>query len=400
VTDSRLHVTNVVTRFQAGAGAVALRGALGLDPGRFRVTVIAGSGDRLLGEAEAAGFDVRLVPELRSEIVPRLEGRALRGIEVLLRADPPDIVHTHSAKAGVLGRIAAHRVGAARIVHTYHGFPFHEFQSASRRNSYVAIERRLGRITDMAIGVGSATASEAVRRRLIAPERIRTIGVAVDESAPRLTINSRAAARAVLGIPQGVKVVGCVGRICYQKAPEHFVDALAQLARPDVLGLWIGDGPLGSEMRRQVDALDGNPRILFVGERADVPTLLPALDVFALPSRYEGLPVAVVEAMMCGVPVVATAVNAMADAVIPGRTGVLVPPQRPDLLAGAIAYLLDHPDVAEQFARAGRAHLLGQHDTATLGAALTDCYLSGRPQVASAAAAAPAYEKEPTCALT
>lgn len=401
MTDPRWHVTNVVTRFQAGAGAVALRGALGLDPERFRVTVIAGSGDRLLGEAEAAGFDVRLVPELRSEIAPRHEGRALRGIESLLRADPPDVVHTHSAKAGVLGRIAAHRIGTPRIVHTYHGFPFHEFQSAGRRSSYVAIERRLGRITDMAICVGSATASEAVRRRLIAPERIRTIGVAVEESAPLVTAGTRAAARASLGLPQDAKVVGCVGRICYQKAPEHFVDALAQLRRPDVVGVWMGDGPLAAEMRRQVDALGGNPQILFVGDRPDVPELLPALDVFALPSRYEGLPVAVVEAMMCGVPVAASAVNAMTDAVIPGRTGLLVPPQRPDLLAGAIGYLLDHPTVAAELARAGRAHLLGQHDTATLAAALTDCYLSDYPRaVPLPAQTVPAYDKEPTCALT
>jgi glycosyltransferase involved in cell wall biosynthesis len=399
MTDPRLHVTNVVTRFQAGAGAVALRGALGLDPERFRVTVIAGSGDRLLGDAEAAGFDVHLVPELRSEIAPRLERRALRGIQDLLAADPADVVHTHSAKAGVLGRIAASRIGVARIIHTYHGFPFHEFQSKSRRDAYVAIERRLGQITDVAICVGSATASEAVRRRLIAPHRIRTIGVAVDESAPRVSAGTRATARAALGLSERTRVIGCVGRLCYQKAPEHFVDALTQLNRPDVVGVWIGDGPLASEMHRQVAALGGQPRILFSGDRPDVPRLLPAFDVFALPSRYEGLPVAVVEAMMCGIPVAASAVNSMADAVIPGRTGLLVPPQRPDLLAQAIAYLLDRPDTAAQLARAGRAHLIGQHDTATLAGALTECYLADRPApVPAPTDPVLTYKKEPTCA--
>ena len=93
-----------------------------------------------------------------------------------------DVAHTHTAKAGALGRMAASRALVPRIVHTYHGFPFHEFQSPGRRSAYVAIERRLGRITDVALCVGTGVAVEAVRRGLIAPDRVRTIGVAVDSA--------------------------------------------------------------------------------------------------------------------------------------------------------------------------------------------------------------------------
>jgi len=141
---ARLHVATVVTRFQAGAGTVALRGAKALDPDRFRVSIIAGGGDRLLQEAADAGFEVRLVPCLRSAIAPRDELRALHRLTLML-ADDVDVVHTHSTKAGALGRLAARRAGVPRIVHTYHGFPFHEFQSPARRAAYVQIERRLGR---------------------------------------------------------------------------------------------------------------------------------------------------------------------------------------------------------------------------------------------------------------
>ena len=371
---TRLHVATVVTRFQAGTGVVALRGAMALDPDLFRVCIIAGSGDRLLAEAADAGFQVRLEPSLRSEIAPRDEWHAFHRL-VRILAEDFDVVHTHSAKAGALGRLAAHRARVGRIVHTYHGLPFHEFQSPARRSSYIEIERRLGRFTDIGLCVGAGVAVEVVRRRLIAPERVRTIGVAVDRSAPACLPERRHAARLALGIPPGALVVGTVGRLAYQKAPEDFVAALVKLRRPDVVGVWIGGGELEEAMHDVVRAAVPNARVILAGERADVPELLPAFDVFAMSSRYEGLPVAIVEAMVCAIPVVATAVNAVSDVVVPGVTGLLVPPQSPDLLAAAIGYLLDHPATARAMATAASARLAGQHNDEALGHALTAAYL-------------------------
>ena len=213
-------------------------------------------------------------------------------------------------------------------MHTYHGFPFHEFQAAPRRRAYVRIERWLGHITDRALCVGTGVAVEAVRRQLIAPERIRTIGVVVDHVGPGRDRDGIAAARRELGLPCDATVVGTVGRLTFQKAPEDFVAALDALNRPDVIGVWIGDGELADRMARLTRATPG-VRVLLAGERTNVPALLPAFDVFAMASRYEGLPTAVVQAMVARVPVVATAVNAVGDVVIPGQTGVLVPPGPP-----------------------------------------------------------------------
>jgi glycosyltransferase involved in cell wall biosynthesis len=114
--------------------------------------------------------------------------------------------------------------------------------------------------------------------------------------------------------------------------------------------------------------------VVLAGERADVPELLPAFDVFVLPSLYEGLPTVVVEAMVCGVPVVATAVNAVADVVIPGETGLLVPPRRPGLMAGAIAFLLDSPAAAAAMATAARIRLGSRFGEPALRGALTEAY--------------------------
>jgi glycosyltransferase involved in cell wall biosynthesis len=360
-TGGAIRVAVVITRLAGGAGMLALRGAAALDPAAFDVTIVTGQGERLIGEARGAGLGVIVEPSLRRPLNPAVDLAALRRLRSLLRRGGFDVVHTHTAKAGAAGRLAAHQAGVKRIVHTYHGFPFHQFQSPARRGAYLAVERWLGRITDLALCVGTGVAVEAVRRRLIDPARVRTIGVALAGDGPRPPAGdpaAREAARRALGIPSGAAVVGAVGRLTYQKAPEDFLAALRLLAGviPGVTGVWVGGGELAGRVGRLAAAQPQAPVIL-AGERGDVASLLPAFDVFALPSRYEGLPTAVLEAMVCGVPVVATAVNAVSDVVIPGETGLLVPPQRPGEMAGALRYLLGSPAAAAAMAKAAREHV-------------------------------------------
>jgi glycosyltransferase involved in cell wall biosynthesis len=375
-TGQPVRVAIVITRLEGGAGILALRGAIVLDPARFAVTIITGRGGPLIAEARAAGVEVVVEPSLRAPIDPAADLIALRRLTVLLAERRFDVVHTHTAKAGTVGRLAARRAGAGRIVHTYHGFPFHEFQSPARRRAYVAVERRLGRITDLALAVGGGVAVEAVRRGLVPPDRIRTIGVAVDGHPPMAADPvARRRARRALGLPADAIVVGAVGRLAYQKAPEDFLAAMRALRRPGVVGVWVGGGELARRMARLAAAQPEAPVVL-TGERGDVPALLPAFDVFTLPSRYEGLPTAVVEAMLCGVPVVATAVNAVGDLVVPGETGLLVPPRRPDLLAGAVRSLLDAPADAARMAAAARARLGDRYGLPALRDALTAAYVT------------------------
>jgi glycosyltransferase involved in cell wall biosynthesis len=287
-----------------------------------------------------------------------------------------DVVHTHCAKAGALGRVAAARAGT-RVVHSYHGFPFHAFQPAPLRAAYAGIERGLGRITDVGLCVGRGVAAEAARRRLLPPERMRTTGVPVALDAPAATPASRARAREALSLPREATVVGVVGRVTYQKAPEDFVAALRALARPGVVGVWIGDGDLAGRLAALAAPEMRDGRIVLTGERADATDLLPAFDVFALPSRYEGLPLAIVEAMVAGVPVVATGVGAVGDVITDGETGLLVPPRRPERLAAAIRRLLDQPMLATRMAAAARQRLGEAHTPAALGNVLAAAYTGG-----------------------
>jgi glycosyltransferase involved in cell wall biosynthesis len=364
----------VITRFIAGAGGVALRGALALDRNEHSVTILSAPGGPLLAEAEKAGFKVVLLKHMRPEISPRDDPRGLQELIHLLREGDFDVVHTHSAKAGALGRFAAHRVGVPAIVHTFHGFPFHDFQFGPVRSTYIALERSLGRITDQFLAVGGAVAAQAISLRIAPAERIRTIASAIELDILPASPDNRAAARHLMRLPEDVQVVGTVGRLAPQKAPQDLVAAIEAMCRPNVYCVWVGDGPLRQEVTRLIERRKLANRFLLLGERHDVAALLPGFDVFALASHYEGLPCSVVEAMTCGIPVVATAVNAVPEVVVPGRTGLLVPANAPMLLGRALSYLLDHPAEGSRMSLAARAQLGDRFDPKVLGRDLAETY--------------------------
>ena len=369
-----LRVAQVITRFIAGAGGVALRGALALDPDLYSVSILSAPGGPLLAEAERAGLEVILLEHMHPEINPAEDYRCLHELEEKLGDAHFDLVHTHSAKAGALGRIAARRARVPAVVHTFHGFPFHNFQSWPLRMTYVEVEKRLGRITDQFLAVGGAVAAQAISLKIASPERIRTIASAIDINVAPVSQGGRIEARRLMGLPMDAPVVGTVGRLAPQKAPQDMVAAVEAIGRAGVYCVWIGSGPLLRDTADLIQRKGLAERFLLLGERNDVAALLPGFDVFALASRYEGIPCSLVEAITCGIPVVATAVNAVPEVVVPGRTGMLVPPGEPKLLARAIAFLLDHPEQGERMADAARVLIGDRFHPAILGQDLAFTY--------------------------
>jgi glycosyltransferase involved in cell wall biosynthesis len=372
--DRQLRIAQVITKFTAGAGGITLRGALGLDPERYAVTVLAAAGGSFAPRAAEAGIEVIPLRNMSADLSPRSDARGVAELTAHLTGGSFDLVHTHSAKAGALGRVAARRAGVPAVVHSIHGFPFHEFQSPLRRRSYLAIERRLARITDYFLTDGTFVAAEAVRLKIAQPDRIRAIASPVDDDIPVASQTNRRRARIALGIPPGVKVIGTAARLDPQKAPLDLVRAVAGLPRTDVRLVFLGDGELRSQTEQLIDRLGIGHRCVLAGERADATDLLPAFDVFALSSLYEGLPCAAVEAMKCGVPVVATAVNSVPEVVVPGRTGLLARPGDPASLGRALSYLLDHPADGARMARAARAHIGDRFSQSVIGEDLVEAY--------------------------
>ena len=372
----RLRVAQVVTKFTAGAGGVTLLGALALDPDRYSTTIFAADGGSLTERAEAAGLPVVVVPSLATGrgIYPREDITAFRELSSQLAAGRFDLVHTNSAKAGALGRLAARSVGVHGVVHTFHGFPFHSFQSRGVRGSLLTIERRLGRITDYFLAAGTVTAADAVRLRIARPERIRSIAPPIDVDITTISRAERCEARALLGIPAEARVIGTTARLDAQKAPMDLVAAFAALEQSDLHMVWIGDGELRAKTERLIEQRGIRDRVHLVGSRTDVSRLLPAFDVFAMSSLYEGLPCAVAEAMASGVPVVATAVNSVPEIVLAGKTGLLARAGDPASLTAALAYMLDHRIEAARMAEAARAHVGGRFRPEVFARDLAEAY--------------------------
>lgn len=435
----RLRVATVITRFNGGAGLVALNGALALDPADYELAVVTGgtgmdsttvpgtmAGDTatrdtarhdatqpdavlrgpaavaaaaagdLTPQAHQAGMDVIQVRSLVPQIAPRDDLATLRTLTRVLAEGEYDVVHTHSAKGGVLGRIAAARAGVPRIVHTWHGFPFSEFHSRVRRALYLRMERYAARYTDAFLAIGTETANDALRLGLATADRVRMCWPAVDVTGFTDAAAGRGLARALLDLPAGARVVGSVGRVTEQKGPDIFVRALAQLP-DDVYGVWVGGGPLQERMTQLTARLGLTDRMRWLGHREDVADVLPALDVMAMASRWEGLPCVLVEAITAGIPLVATAVPSNHDLVLAGESGLLVPPQDPRQLAGAVAYVLDNPAAAGRMVRRARAMVGDRFTPRYLASILEETYrgTSRRPDRRTPAAGSPRNALEP-----
>ena len=385
----QLRVAHVTANFADGSGGITLREALALDD-RYASTILAPEDGTLFERAEDAGLHVVRLQKMGRgrRIYPWADVEALRELTEYLEAGDFDVVHTHAGRAGAIGRVAAHRLGRPAIVHTLHGFPFNEFQSPLARVPLRAIERRLGRITDYFLTDGTFVASTAIRLKIAQPERIRAVISPVD-AVPPVSEASRRAARRTLGIPEDAKVIGTAARLAVQKAPLDMVRAVAALRRPDLYFVWLGGGELRGKVERLIDAEGLTGRFLLPGDRSDVADLLPAFDVFALSSLWEGLPCSVVEAMMCGIPVVATTVNSVPEVVVSGKTGLVARPDDPASLTRALAYMLDHPAHAAQMAEVAQVQIRHQFQPELMGDELMEVYELARAFASERAGRAP-----------
>jgi glycosyltransferase involved in cell wall biosynthesis len=365
----RARVLHVITHLgPGGATDNTLLTVAGLDRSRYRVDLAAGPG-ALEDRARAAADRLVVVPSLHRALGTPADLRAAVALWRLVGRY--DIVHTHTAKAGVLGRRAARARRVPVVVHTIHAFPVNDRMPRLERRLLLAVERLAARCTDRVIAVCHANADEALALRIARRKQLRVVvsGVPVGE----VLRGDGSRARVTFGIPRDTPVVGTVTRLMEQKAPLDFVAAARRvLARaPEAHVLIVGDGPL----RAAVEAAVGNERrIHLLGYRSDVPDLLAAMDVVAFSSLWEGLGRALTEAVLTARPVVATAVNGVPDLVVDGITGHLVPPGRPDLLADRILEVLARPDRGAALGAAGAARVAGRFDVGSMLAGVDEVY--------------------------
>ncbi len=375
----RHRIAHVITRLDlGGAQQNTLFCAAHHDRSRFDVALIAGAGGILDADARRIpDADVHIVPWLRHPVRPVSDLRALLRLRRLFRSCRIDLVHTHSSKAGILGRLAARLAGVPVAVHTVHGWSFNATQAAPVREVYVQLERIAARSTQRLIVVAAGDRAKGLAHGIGRPEQYVVVRSGIDVSEFERPSVPRNEARTRLGFAPEQVVVGTVACLKPQKAPLDFLRAaaLAHARDPRLRFLVAGDGELRPAMESLVRDLGLSDVVRLLGWRRDVPDLLHAMDVFLLTSRFEGLPRSVLQAMAAGIPVVATAVDGTPEIVHDGETGLLVPPGRPDLAAQRVLELVADPALRARCVSGARAVLTREFDIRQMVRNLDRLYL-------------------------
>jgi glycosyltransferase involved in cell wall biosynthesis len=337
--------------FEPPDGGVAenvARLALGLPERGFDVA-LAGPEHALPYDQLGGGVAIERLPFQRGYGHPPSDARALAGLVGVLRSGDFDLVHCHSAKAGVIGRLAAIATRTPRV-YSPHCFPFVGPWGVSRRAFSTGVERALGPLTDAIVCVADQERRLALEKRIAPAERLHVVHNGADECAA-------AELDTELEEFKGDGVLAAtISVLRPQKAVHNFVAAAPAIldAVPEARLAVIGDGELRVELQRQADSLGVADRLRFFPFRPPSARQLRSLDVYVLPSAWEAFPIGVLEAMACGVPQVATDVGGTGEALVDGETGLLVPPDRPDALARALVRVLRDGEERGRMAAAGR----------------------------------------------
>ena len=313
-----------------------------------------------LKEVTARGFRTVAVPFERNVNVLS-HRRTYETLKQLFRAESFDMVHVHTPIAALIGRLAARRANVPRIVYTAHGFYFHDQMPAWKRWPVIGLEWLGGRMTDVLLTQAAEDAEAAQRYRLCKSGIIEAIGNGVDTTRFLPASDggaARTALRAKLGTPHDKVVILAVGRLVAEKGfPELF-----RAVRGLDAELWVAGERLASDHAGAVTPPSGVTNIKLLGHRSDVPELLRAADIFVLPSHREGMPRSIIEAMMSGLPVVATNIRGSREEVLPEETGLLVPIEDSGALRGALARLISDQKLRGKFGAAGRSRALSLYD--------------------------------------
>ncbi len=314
----------------------------------------------LLDPVRAEGFRVESLPPLRS-LSPGEQARALAALVRLLRAEKPDLVHAHMPIAGFLGRAAARIAGVPRVAYTCHGFLFNQPGPWSRRAVSLAMEWLGGRMTDVFLTVSEEEADDA--RRLGIARGATAVLNGRDPAKFHPDPAARARVRAALGVPEDRVAVAAVSRLVRHKGHTELAAAMRDVPGAE---LWVVGNRLPTDRGENVAATLAEAglgeRLRLLGYREDVAAVLAAADIFALPSHFEGLPMSVIEAMLTGLPVVATDIRGPREQVVNDATGLLVPPMQVPPLARALARLAADPALRARMGKAGRERALDLYD--------------------------------------
>ena len=351
-----MRVCHVITKPELGGAQLSTLNILSSLPrDKYDIFVITSSKGTLSPEfrdlKRAKSF---LLPSLTRPINPILDILAFIHIYAIYSCNNFDIVHTHSSKAGMIGRWAAWLAGVPVIIHTVHGWPFYEGQSWALKGFYIFLERITAKLTTRIIGVSKKDIETGLKHKIAPKQKFVFIKYGIPLSKfRRLTPSScplpkgeKERMRTQLGITNNDPIVGMISCLKPQKAPMDYIKACIKIYEkvPNVNFLLVGDGVLKARCKRALIATDLNGRFIFTGWRMDVSQILDILDVVVLTSRWEGMPISVIEALCKGCLVVATNVGGTPELVKDGITGYITRPGSYEEVAMKVLKILEDPN--------------------------------------------------------
>jgi glycosyltransferase involved in cell wall biosynthesis len=359
-----LSIVHAIARLNLGGAALHVAQLAAEQERRgHRVLVVAGTippGEESMEHVVIeSGVPLRKLPALQRDLAIRADAAAIRGLRGILREERPDVLHTHTAKAGATGRIAALTAGSARpraIVHTYHGHVLRGYFSSRRTSVFRSVERLLARRTSLLIAVSEQVRNELVELGVAPAARFAVVPYGFDFTG-RLDPDGglRQKTRADVGVGDDVFLVGWVGRLTDIKKPFDLVRTTAALRAQavDATLVLVGDGPDRPPTEALARELGLAERVRFAGYQTDLAGWYAAFDVLLLTSANEGTPVAAIEALAARRPVVSTRVGGVPAVVEEGETGFLAPAGDTEALAAALARLAASPELRERMGRRG-----------------------------------------------
>jgi glycosyltransferase involved in cell wall biosynthesis len=373
-----IRVLRVIARLNMGGPALHVAYlSSGLRSRGYETTLVAGS--LALGEESMAsvagelGVPVVTVPELHREISPLRDLRAVYHLADLIRRQRPHILHTHTAKAGAIGRLAAMLAGDARppiVVHTFHGHVLRGYFDPVRSTFFRLLERSLARRTTALVAVSPEVRDDLVGLGVAPREKFTVIrlGIELDERVGSGRNGLGPETRRVLGVAETRFVVGWIGRMTGVKRTDDVLLAVRGLRERgvDAVLCMVGDGPDRDSVEQRAHDLDIVRHCLFVGYQDEVAPYYAAFDALILPSANEGTPVSAIEALAGGRPVVATRVGGVPDVVRDGVDGFLVEPGDVDAMADRLAELAGDSELRARMGAAGRERVLERYSVERL----------------------------------
>jgi glycosyltransferase involved in cell wall biosynthesis len=382
-TSGPVRIVRVIARLNMGGPAhhVGLLGSR-LDPERYETLLLHGDlgagEDSLEDSVRARGAAMGRVPGLRPELRPHDDARALASLVRAISRLRPDIVHTHTAKAGMLGRLAAVLTSRPRpkIVHTYHGHVLEGYFGPVKNATYRGLERRLAAVSDALIGVSSATVEDLVRLGIAPRAQFRVIPIGLDlEPFLNASPEDGRSFRAEAGVQEDEVLLTFVGRLVPIKRVDVLLRAFAHArgAGAPVRLAVVGDGELRPELERLAADLGVADRVWFAGYRADMLPVATGSDIAVLSSDNEGTPVSLIEAAAAGTPAVATGVGGVAD-VVNHNTGLVAPAGDFQSLGRAVAALGADPEGRIEMGARARQHVAARFSVTRLVSDIDSLY--------------------------